>query len=120
MAAADVAHPPADLKVEEPAPTLPDYVTDPNAVLKDVDAKWRFGRAPDYSKTRRVFAESEYPHQTPMEARSSFAKRQSYMCSLHRLYAFLAPRVVYPHRSSGNTTSGPTLALNARSANSIR
>lgn len=37
---------------------LPDYVTDPNAVLKDVAATWRFGKPPDYSKTRRYFEES--------------------------------------------------------------
>lgn len=40
-------------------PELPDYLTDPNAVLKDHQAKWRYGRAPDYSKTRKVFEESE-------------------------------------------------------------
>lgn len=39
------------------APGLPDYVLDPNAVLKDT-AAWRYGRAPDYSNTRRVFEES--------------------------------------------------------------
>lgn len=55
MAAADVQHPP----VLEPAPALPDYLTNPDAVLGDKDAKWRYGRAPDYSKTRKVFAESK-------------------------------------------------------------
>jgi len=54
MAAADVQTP-----VEPAAPALPDYVTDPDAVLKD-KANWRYGRAPDYSKTRKVFAESKY------------------------------------------------------------
>ncbi|KAF2747844.1 hypothetical protein M011DRAFT_494195 [Sporormia fimetaria CBS 119925] len=44
----------------EPAPAaLPDYLTDPDAVLKDAQAKWRYGRAPDYSKTRQVFADSK-------------------------------------------------------------
>lgn len=42
------------------AAALPDYVTDPDAVLKDSHAKWRYGRAPDYSKTRKVFAESKW------------------------------------------------------------
>lgn len=55
MAAADVQQPP----VQEPAPALPDYLTSPDAVLGDKDAKWRYGRAPDYSKTRKMFAESE-------------------------------------------------------------
>ncbi|KAK5240796.1 hypothetical protein LTR16_010154, partial [Cryomyces antarcticus] len=52
MAAADVQAPPA-----EPAPALPDYLASPDAVLRDNDVKWRYGRAPDYSKTRAVFAE---------------------------------------------------------------
>lgn len=57
MAAADVQQMPA----QEPAPpALPDYLTDPDAVLKDAEVKWRYGRAPDYSKTRKVFAESQY------------------------------------------------------------
>jgi hypothetical protein len=55
MAAADVQQPP----VQEAAPALPDYLTNPDAVLGDKDAKWRYGRAPDYSKTRKMFAESE-------------------------------------------------------------
>ncbi|EEQ33303.1 hypothetical protein McanMca71_006473 [Microsporum canis] len=39
---------------EDAARALPDYVLDPNAVLKD-DIKWRYGRAPDYSKTRKAY-----------------------------------------------------------------
>ena len=51
----------ADVEAQpaEPAPALPDYVLDPDAVLKDSGIKWRYGRPPDYSKTRAVFAESE-------------------------------------------------------------
>lgn len=55
MAAADVE----PLPVQETAPALPDYLTDPDAVLKDKEVKWRYGRAPDYSKTRKVFAETK-------------------------------------------------------------
>jgi len=55
MASADVQQPPA----QEAAPALPDYLTNPDAVLGDNDAKWRYGRAPDYSKTRKVFAETK-------------------------------------------------------------
>lgn len=40
--------------------SLPDLATDPDAVLKD-DVSWRFKRAPDYSKTRKYYEESEYP-----------------------------------------------------------
>ncbi|KAI5916982.1 hypothetical protein F4810DRAFT_718895 [Camillea tinctor] len=38
---------------------LPDYMTDPNAVLCD-NAEWRYGKAPDYTKTRKFFAESKH------------------------------------------------------------
>lgn len=41
---------------EDSAPALPDYVLDPDAVLKD-DVTWRYGRAPNYSKTRKFFEE---------------------------------------------------------------
>lgn len=54
MAAADVQVPPT-----EPAPSVPDYVLDPNAVLKDKVDSWRYGRAPDYSKTRSYYEESK-------------------------------------------------------------
>lgn len=50
MAAANVQQPPA-----EAAPALPDYLTTPNATLGDKDANWRYGKAPDYSKTRKVW-----------------------------------------------------------------
>lgn len=55
MASADVQPP-----VAEPKPKLPDYLTDPNAVLGDTEANWRYGTPPDYSKTRKVYEESEY------------------------------------------------------------
>jgi hypothetical protein len=38
---------------------MPDYMTDPNAVLKDLESAWRFGRPPDYSKTRSFYASSK-------------------------------------------------------------
>ena len=43
---------------ESEQPLIPDYLADPDAVLKDMNVKWRYGRAPDYSKTRAVFANS--------------------------------------------------------------
>jgi hypothetical protein len=56
----------------EPAPAealgLPDYVLDPNATLKDAYANWRYGKAPDYTQTRKVYQEStsiSCYHQTP-------------------------------------------------------
>lgn len=39
--------------------SLPDLATNPDAVLQD-DVAWRFKRAPDYSKTRKYYEESEY------------------------------------------------------------
>ena len=56
MATADVQKP----VQAEAAPGIPDYLADPDAVLRDGTAKWRYGRAPDYSKTRKVYAESTY------------------------------------------------------------
>jgi hypothetical protein len=38
--------------------TLPDYVLDPNAVLSDTAASWRYGRLPDYTKTREFYEKS--------------------------------------------------------------
>ncbi|KAH8198880.1 hypothetical protein TruAng_006933 [Truncatella angustata] len=46
----------------ETAPALPDYMTDPNAVLGDIEASWRYGKPPDYTNTRRVFAETKKRH----------------------------------------------------------
>ncbi|CAO2651304.1 Nn.00g096010.m01.CDS01 [Neocucurbitaria sp. VM-36] len=62
MATAEVQPPP----VQEPAPALPDYLTDPDAVLGDTEAKWRYGRAPDYSNTRKVFAETKQMTHEPL------------------------------------------------------
>ena len=40
---------------------IPDYVLDPNAVLHDTDAAWRYGKPPDYTKTRDYYERSKYP-----------------------------------------------------------
>ncbi|KAK3986437.1 hypothetical protein QBC44DRAFT_222982, partial [Cladorrhinum sp. PSN332] len=40
-------------------PKLPDYVLDPDAVLKDVNINWRYGNAPDYSRTREFFEQTK-------------------------------------------------------------
>ena len=42
-----------------PATSLPDFYTDPNAVIGDEAAVWRFGKRPDYAKTRLFYAECE-------------------------------------------------------------
>ncbi|KAI1738242.1 hypothetical protein F4680DRAFT_450322 [Xylaria scruposa] len=47
------------IPIEQEPVTLPDYMTDPNAVLKDVDAKWRYNQPPDYSKTRKYYSETK-------------------------------------------------------------
>ncbi|KAL1410543.1 hypothetical protein Q8F55_004556 [Vanrija albida] len=44
--------------------SLPDYATNPDAVLGD-DAKWRLGRAPDYSKTREVYRAGKKQNHKP-------------------------------------------------------
>ncbi|KAL2816647.1 hypothetical protein BDW59DRAFT_136676 [Aspergillus cavernicola] len=38
---------------------LPDYVLDPNAVLGDTDAAWRYGRPPSYTKTREYYEKTK-------------------------------------------------------------
>lgn len=45
----------------EPPPALPDYLTDPNAVLKDA-VDWRYGKPPDYNNTREVWERSSYSY----------------------------------------------------------
>lgn len=49
----------AEVEAPNPAATLPDYVTNPNAILGDKGVAWRYGRAPDYSNTRKFFNQSE-------------------------------------------------------------
>ncbi|KAK4160422.1 hypothetical protein QBC43DRAFT_245596 [Cladorrhinum sp. PSN259] len=46
-------------KAEASAPKLPDYVLDPDAVLKDSNINWRYGKAPDYSRTREFFEQTK-------------------------------------------------------------
>lgn len=38
---------------------IPDYLASPNAVFGDEGVQWRYGRPPDYTKTRKVWEESE-------------------------------------------------------------
>ncbi|KAB8235918.1 uncharacterized protein BDW43DRAFT_15859 [Aspergillus alliaceus] len=40
-------------------PALPDYVLDPDAVLKDTEAAWRHGQPPNYSKTREFYEKTK-------------------------------------------------------------
>lgn len=40
-------------------PALPDFMSDPNAVLKDVGAHWRNTQPPDYTKTRKFYSETK-------------------------------------------------------------
>ncbi|BFZ60549.1 hypothetical protein YB2330_001586 [Saitoella coloradoensis] len=42
-----------------PAPAIPDYMTDPNAVLKDQNITWRNKRAPDYTKVNAEFEKTK-------------------------------------------------------------
>ena len=50
-----------ETEVDKPSPAVPDFLLDPDAVLKDTGCKWRspFGKPPDYSKTRAYYEESE-------------------------------------------------------------
>lgn len=55
----DVQSAPIEEKTEPAPPALPDFLLSPNAVFKDEGAQWRYGRPPDYSKTRKVWEEGE-------------------------------------------------------------
>lgn len=44
---------------KDTAPELPDYATNYDAVLGD-EVQWRYGKPPDYSQTRKFWADSEY------------------------------------------------------------
>ena len=46
--------------MDEAVPTVPDYLASPNAVFTDEGVQWRYGRAPDYSKTRKVWEEGKH------------------------------------------------------------
>jgi hypothetical protein len=74
MATAETQTPPA----EATAPALPDYVLDEDAVLKDTGVKWRYGQAPDYSKTRKMYSESKHdPSLSPYYCQRARPKRRS-------------------------------------------
>ncbi|CAK3888350.1 Hypothetical predicted protein [Lecanosticta acicola] len=53
---------------ETSAPTataIPDFLLSPNAIFKDEGVAWRYGKAPDYSKTRKVWEEGRSMHHAP-------------------------------------------------------
>ncbi|EME49153.1 hypothetical protein DOTSEDRAFT_49468 [Dothistroma septosporum NZE10] len=50
---------------EDLKPAIPDYLATPNAVFGDEGVQWRYGRAPDYSKTRKVWAEGKRMNHEP-------------------------------------------------------
>ncbi|KIK51361.1 hypothetical protein GYMLUDRAFT_265867 [Collybiopsis luxurians FD-317 M1] len=52
------------------SPNLPDYAVDPDAVLKDKSAKWRFGRIPDYTKTRASYQAGKAMNHLPSSLES--------------------------------------------------
>lgn len=54
-----VSSSPVEAQPEAAPPALPDYLISPNAVFQDQGVQWRYGKAPDYSKTRKVWEEGE-------------------------------------------------------------
>ena len=40
--------------------SLPDFMTDPNAVLNAKDHEWRYKVVPDYSKANALYEEGNY------------------------------------------------------------
>ncbi|PPJ59246.1 hypothetical protein CBER1_05349 [Cercospora berteroae] len=59
MATEDIKPTSAEPETPQELPKVPDYLASPNAVFGDKDVQWRYGRAPDYSKTRKVWAEGK-------------------------------------------------------------
>ncbi|SMY23243.1 unnamed protein product [Zymoseptoria tritici ST99CH_1A5] len=59
MTAEDPQQTTANTETAEETPALPDYLASPNAVFADEGVQWRYGRAPDYTKTRKVWAEGK-------------------------------------------------------------
>ncbi|KAK5088007.1 hypothetical protein LTS08_004931 [Lithohypha guttulata] len=51
-------------ELTDAAPGVPDYMLDPDAVLKD-EATWRHGSPPDYSGTRKIWAETKRSNHAP-------------------------------------------------------
>jgi hypothetical protein len=47
------------LIIEIMAGELPDFMTDPNAVLNDKDHEWRYNRVPDYKKVNAAYEEGK-------------------------------------------------------------
>ena len=43
----------------EPSSATPDYLLSPNAVFSDQGVEWRYGKPPDYTKTRKEWERSE-------------------------------------------------------------
>lgn len=99
MTTVDVQGPPKESK-----PELPDYVTDPNAVLKDKGAKWRYGLPPDYSKTRKVYHESKLNFHA---ARHPAGGMECISVAISLRYTLLASRL----QSQSTSYFGPRVAL---------
>lgn len=57
---------PPQARIPEAVLTFPDFMLDPDAVLKD-NATWRSGKAPDYSNTRQVYDRSKSPLKTVLQ-----------------------------------------------------
>lgn len=91
---------PAPEEQESATPGLPDYMTDPNAVLKDANAEWRYKNPPDYQKTRAYYSESKrdytfisHPYQQP------FRRGHSHLSTLNHT----TPYLTASHYSSSPT-----------------
>lgn len=59
MASTEAQEPKATAPSQQQSAALPDYLTNPDAVAKDLEAAWRYGKPPDYTNTRNVWKESK-------------------------------------------------------------
>lgn len=60
MSAEQIDQPSQKVESAQETPQIPDYLASPNAVFGDKGVQWRYGRAPDYTKTRKVWAEGKW------------------------------------------------------------
>jgi len=46
-------------------PAIPNYMLDPNAVLRDENITWRFGKVPDYSAANASYQKGQIACRVP-------------------------------------------------------
>ena len=71
--------------MSEPTPAVPDYLASPNAVFNDEGVEWRYGRAPDYTKTRKVWEEGKSTVWHHLQRIGEFSNRSQGCLLIHHI-----------------------------------